>query len=117
MKYDTGSNIKVRLSSGQIVEANITAIVSRSAGRKIHISYGGVTGVVNPAQIIEVAEKPEQAGATKLTTSQIVCEIAEDYLHLAAGADGKADALREKNYHWLIRLADRIKSKAPLRQR
>ena len=56
MKYNTGSTVKVRLYSGRIVTANITDIVSRSAGRKIHIAYDNATGVVNPAQIIEVAE-------------------------------------------------------------
>jgi hypothetical protein len=115
MKYNTGSTVKVRLYSGQIVEANITSIVSRSAGRKIHIDYGGVKGVVNPGQIIEVTEAPPKGGMLKLTTSQIVRDIAEDYLHLAAGANGKADELRERNYLWLIRLADKIKSKGPLR--
>ena len=58
MKYNTGSTVKVRLYSGQIVTANITNIVSRSAGRKIHIAYENATTVVNPAQIIEVADAP-----------------------------------------------------------
>jgi hypothetical protein len=115
MKYNTDSTVKVRLHSGQIVEANITSIVSRSTGRKIHIAYGNATGVVNPAQIIEVTEAASTNEMPKLTTSQIVYEIAEDYLHLAAGTDGKADALRERNYRWLIKLADKIKSKGPFR--
>ena len=115
MKYHTGSTVKVRLYSGQIVDANITAIVSRSTGRKIHISYGGTTGVVNPAQIIEVTQPlPDDAGR-KLTTSQIVREIAEDYLHLAGNREGQPDPRRESNYHWLLKLADKIKAKSPLR--
>jgi len=83
MKYNTGSTVKVRLYSGRIVTANITDIVSRSAGRKIHIAYENATSVVNPAQIIEVAEAQpaaetpiaEAASAVairKRTTSQIV---------------------------------------------
>jgi hypothetical protein len=71
--------------------------------------------MVNPAQIIEVNEAPPKDATPKLTTSQIVYEIAEDYLHLAASANGEADALRESNYRWLVKLADKIKSKAPLR--
>ena len=120
--------------------------MSRSAGRKIHIAYDHVTGVVNPAQIIEVAEAPpvEQArvpdaahgvapaaaqGATpaatlgaapaaavrKRPTSQVVREIAEDYLQLARSSGGTLDATRESNYRWLIKLADKIRAKSPLR--
>jgi len=126
MKYNTGSTVKVRLYSGRIVTANITDIVSRSAGRKIHIAYENATSVVNPAQIIEVAEAQlaaetpiaEAASAVairKRTTSQIVREIAEDYLQLARNGGATPDALRESNYRWLIRLADKIRAKTPLR--
>jgi hypothetical protein len=160
MDYNTGSHVKVRLYSGQIVDANITSIVSRSAGRKIHIAYEGATGVVNPAQIIEVTQAhatppkelahaqphvqprelaqthapvataprnvtpahapPPKSGTRKLTTSQIVRNIAEDYRQLAAGvdaksSDGKPGDLRDSNYHWLIKLADKIRAKSPLR--
>ena len=134
MKYHTGSTVKVRLYSGQIVTANITDIVSRSAGRKIHIAYDNATGVVNPAQIIEVAEAPPvvemrvpdaapiaahgvapAAAVRKRPTSQVVREIAEDYLQLARNGAGTPDALRESNYRWLIKLADKIRAKSPLR--
>jgi hypothetical protein len=164
MEYNTGSHVKVRLYSGQIVDANITSIVSRSAGRKIHIAYDGTTGVVNPAQIIEVtqahtppprelpqlqphaqvqlqpaelthahspvsipartipravASVPAKHAARKLTTSQIVRNIAEDYRRLAtesdAKSDGKSKHQHESNYRWLIKLADRIKAKSPIR--
>jgi hypothetical protein len=130
MKYNTGSTVKVRLYSGRIVTANITDIVSRSAGRKIHIAYENATSVVNPAQIIEVAEAPPAAetlsaeavpAATpaaairKRPTSQVVREIAEDYLQLARNGGATPDALRESNYRWLIKLADKIRAKSPLR--
>jgi hypothetical protein len=157
MEYNTGSNVKVRLYSGQIVDANITSIVSRSAGRKIHIAYDGATTVVNPAQIIEVTQvhaapkhlTPAQphtqhhgfaqkhapvavpaqnvahapaplpkSVSRKLTTSQILRNIADDYRQLAAGdaqSNGKTADQRESNYHWLIKLADKIKAKTPLR--
>jgi hypothetical protein len=126
MKYNTGSTVKVRLYSGRIVTANITDIVSRSAGRKIHIAYENATSIVNPAQIIEVAEAQpaaetpiaEAASAVairKRTTSQIVLEIAEDYLQLAGNGGATPDALRKSNYRWLIRLADKIRAKSPLR--
>ena len=126
MKYNTGSTVRVRLYSGRIVTANITDIVSRSAGRKIHIAYENATSVVNPAQIIEVAEAQPAAetpiaeadsavAIRKRTTSQIVREIAEDYLQLARNGGATPDALRESNYRWLIKLADKIRAKTPLR--
>jgi hypothetical protein len=112
MDYSVGSIVRVRLYSGQIVDANITAIKSHRAGRKIHIVYGNVTAVINPAQIIEVQMLPKD-GAKRLSTSQVLREIAEDYRHLAADAHGNAVTgdLRTKNYHWLIKLADKIAAK------
>ena len=130
MKYNTGSTVKVRLYSGQIVTANITDIVSRSAGRKIHIAYENATSVVNPAQIIEVAEAPPTtqkpiaeaapaappaAAIRRRPTSQVLREIAEDYLRLARNGGATPDALRESNYRWLLKLADKIRAKSPLR--
>jgi hypothetical protein len=44
----------------------------------------------------------------RLTTSQILREIAEDYYNMAKEGDGKADYLRTRNYLWLLKLADRI---------
>jgi hypothetical protein len=38
-------------------------------------------------------------------------EIAEDYRHLAADDQGATDDPRTKNYHWLIKLADKIAAK------
>jgi hypothetical protein len=111
MDYSVGSPIRVRLYSGQIVDANITAIVSRSAGRKVHIAYGNATAIVNPAQIIEVVQAQPSNGAGKLTTSQRLREIAEDYRHLAADAHGKTDDLRSRNYNWLVKLAGKIAAK------
>jgi hypothetical protein len=34
--------------------------------------------------------------------------IANDYLHLAQDADGKVDALRRKQYRWLMRLVKKL---------
>ena len=47
MDYSVGSLVRVRLYSGHIVDANITAIKSHSTGRKIHIVYGNVTAAIN----------------------------------------------------------------------
>ena len=44
----------------------------------------------------------------RLSTSQILREVAEDYHNLAKDADGKADYMRTRNYLWLLKLADRI---------
>jgi hypothetical protein len=54
MDYSVGARVKVRLYSGQTVEAEITAITSQSAGRKVQIVYGNATTAINPAQIIEI---------------------------------------------------------------
>jgi hypothetical protein len=54
MDYDVGSRIRVKLYSGQIMEAEITAIVNQSAGRKIRIFYDSKSVVINPEQIIEI---------------------------------------------------------------
>lgn len=108
--YSVGSLVRVRLYSGQIVDANITGIKSHRAGRKIHIVYGNVTAAINPAQIIEVQMLPED-GTKRLSTSQVLREIAEDYRHLAADAHGNTGDLRTKNYHWLTKLADKIAAK------
>jgi hypothetical protein len=115
MKYEVGSLVRIRLYTGQIVDANITSIVSRSTGRKVHIVYGNVAAVVNPAQIIEVMLAPPKDATRKLTTSQVLREIAEDYRHLASDAEGKTDALRESNYRWLVKLAEKIAAKRSAR--
>jgi hypothetical protein len=54
MDYSIGSRIRVRLYSGKVVEAEITAITNQSAGRKLQIVYGNVTTSISPAQITEV---------------------------------------------------------------
>jgi hypothetical protein len=54
MDYSVGSRIRVKLYSGKIVEAEITAITNQSAGRKLQIVYGNVTASINPAQITEI---------------------------------------------------------------
>jgi hypothetical protein len=110
MDYSVGSLVRVRLYSGQIVDANITGIKSLRTGRKIHIIYGGVTATINPAQIIEVEMLPK-AETRNLTTSQTLREIADDYRHLAADTHGKTDDLRARNYQWLVKLADKIAAK------
>ena len=54
MEYGLGSRIRVRLCSGKIVEAEITAITNQSTGRKLQIVYGSATASINPAQIAEI---------------------------------------------------------------
>jgi hypothetical protein len=53
MDYSVGSRIRVRLYSGKVVEAEITAITNQSTGRKLQIVYGSVTASINPAQVRE----------------------------------------------------------------
>lgn len=54
MDYSVGSRVRVRLYSGRIVEAEITAITNQSAGRKIQIVYGSMMATVDPEQITEI---------------------------------------------------------------
>ena len=54
MDYSVGSRVRVKLYSGKIVDAKITAIMNQSTGRKLQIVYGNVTASINPAQITEV---------------------------------------------------------------
>jgi hypothetical protein len=54
MDYSVGSRVKVRLYSGKIVEAKVTAIVDQSSGRKVMIVFSSVTTSIKPEQIIEV---------------------------------------------------------------
>ena len=49
-----GSRVRVRLSNGKVVEAEIIAITNQSTGRKLQIIYDNVTASINPAQITEV---------------------------------------------------------------
>jgi hypothetical protein len=54
MDYNVGSRVRVKLYGGKIIEAEITAIVNQSTGRKIRISFGKESVAINPEQIIEV---------------------------------------------------------------
>jgi hypothetical protein len=54
MYYSVGSRIRVKLYSGEEVEAEVTAIMDQSSGRKVQIRFGGVTILISPEQIIEV---------------------------------------------------------------
>jgi hypothetical protein len=48
MDYSVGSHVRVKLYSGKMVEAEITAITNQSAGRKVQIVCGSVTASINP---------------------------------------------------------------------
>ena len=54
MDYNVGSRVLVKLYSGKVVEAEITAITNKSTGRKLRVVYGDVIASINPAQITEV---------------------------------------------------------------
>jgi hypothetical protein len=54
MYYSVGSRLRVKLYSGEKIEAEVTAIMDQSSGRKVQIRFGGVTILVSPEQIIEV---------------------------------------------------------------
>ena len=54
--YSVGSRIRVRLYSGKVVEAEITAITNQSTGRKVQIAYGAFALFVKEIQIIRTFE-------------------------------------------------------------
>ena len=54
MEYLVGSRVRVKLYSGKVIEAKVVAIVDQSSGRKLQISFGGVTILIRPEQILEV---------------------------------------------------------------
>jgi len=49
------------------------------------------------------------------TTSELLHEIAEDYLHLSQDADGRVDTTRRRRYEWLLKLVEQLK-KGKLRE-
>jgi|HubBroStandDraft_1064217.scaffolds.fasta_scaffold315149_2 hypothetical protein len=58
---------------------------------------------------------PIREGETEvrsLPPSQILREMAEEYLHLAAETDGNVDSLRQRNYRWLIKFAEELNAKS-----
>jgi hypothetical protein len=57
VEYSVGSRVRVKLYTGKIIEAEITAIVNQSAGRKIRIFYESKSIVINPEQVIEVLKQ------------------------------------------------------------
>jgi hypothetical protein len=54
MDYSVGSRVKVRLHNGEVVEAEITAIIDVPSGRQVHIAFARATAAIDPAQIIKV---------------------------------------------------------------
>jgi hypothetical protein len=54
MDYSVGSRVRVKLYGGKFIEAKITVIVNQSLGRKVRISFGIESVVIDPEQIIEV---------------------------------------------------------------
>jgi hypothetical protein len=57
-----------------------------------------------------VAHTRRRKVVRSLPASQILREMAEDYLYLAADADGKVDRLRKRNYKWLVKLSERLRT-------
>ena len=71
MDYSVGSRVRVRLYSGKVVEAEITAITNQSTGRKLQIVYGNVTASINPGADYRspagnIVRKQIQVGSTVL---------------------------------------------------
>jgi hypothetical protein len=54
MNYFVGSSVQIKLYSGEVTTAIVTAIYDQSSGRKVQITFGGVTILVSPDQILKV---------------------------------------------------------------
>jgi hypothetical protein len=59
MDYRIGSRVRVKLCGRKVVKAEITAIVNRSAGRKVQVLFGDQAILIDPVQIIEVMRLAE----------------------------------------------------------
>jgi len=70
--YSVGSRIRVRLYSGKVVEAEITAITNQSTGRKLQIVYGNVIASINPAQFTEVLATTPRPPPTSYRESECI---------------------------------------------
>jgi hypothetical protein len=52
-KYKAGDHLTVKLSGGRIVEATIKAIVEKTDGVHLQVSFGNETALIYPWQIVE----------------------------------------------------------------
>jgi len=51
--FKVGQHVKVTLSGGRLVEAEIKAIVETTEGKRLQVSFGVETARIYPWQIIE----------------------------------------------------------------
>jgi hypothetical protein len=52
-KYKVGDHLQVKLSGGRIVEATVKAIVDRTDGVRLRVSFGDETALIYLWQIVE----------------------------------------------------------------
>lgn len=51
-KYKVGDHLTVKLSGGRIVEATVKAIVDKTDGIRLQVSFGDETALIYPWQIV-----------------------------------------------------------------
>jgi hypothetical protein len=51
--YEVGDRIKVRLTGGRLVDAEIKAIVETSEGKRLQVSFGEETARIYVWQVVE----------------------------------------------------------------
>jgi hypothetical protein len=51
-KYKVGDHLIVKLSGGRIVEATVKAIVDKTDGVRLQVSFGNETALIYPWQIV-----------------------------------------------------------------
>jgi len=54
--YSVGDRLQVRLSAGRIVEATVKAVVTKTGGVRLQVSFGNETALVYLWQVVEKLE-------------------------------------------------------------
>lgn len=57
-EYARGMNVRVKLHTGQTVDAVVKNVVEQVTGTKLQIAFGNQTMMVGVEQVIERAESP-----------------------------------------------------------
>jgi hypothetical protein len=51
--YKVGDHVLVKLSGGRIVEATVKAVVTKTDGIRLQVSFGNETALIYPWQVVE----------------------------------------------------------------
>jgi hypothetical protein len=57
-KYELGSHVQIKLDSGKIINARITAVIDYFEGLRLRVTDGKKTLLVTPGQIVSLDALP-----------------------------------------------------------